>query len=110
MASGDEKREIRKGRLNWRRRGCRVESRDQARCESMCLHVVHSYQGDLPSYGKAFRCVYAGGKAGAHAGSASDGDKVRFALDCRRMAGYADSDSWGSLVWEGRQAMESLIY
>ena len=64
----------------------------------MRLHVVHADQRDLPGYGKPFGCVDTSGKAGAHAGSPSDGDKIRFTLEDRRMAGYANGDDGRSMV------------
>ena len=42
----------------------------------MCLHVVDAHNGDLPCDRETFGGVQAGGEAGAHARSASDGDEV----------------------------------
>ena len=58
------------------------KSRDEARRERVCLHVVDAHEGDPPCDRKAFRGVQARGKAGAHTRSAGDGDKVGLGAPC----------------------------
>jgi hypothetical protein len=65
--------------------GIGFESGDQARGQSVGLHVVDADERALPCDSQPFGRIETGEEVGAHAGAAGDGDKVwkarpRFAL------------------------------